>query len=676
MSKINHVAIFSDETENFVSKPEPLPGDIITISIRTKKDDVDSVFFRISGMGLGMSKTKSDAIFDYYCVDIIVNERIEYYFSLKKGSKMYYYSKRGLSDKINFEYLFTIIPGFTTPKWAKSAVMYQIFVDRFYNGDKTNDVKNLEYLYLGNLVRKIDNWDATLQENDYCHFFGGDLQGVIDKMEYLKNLGIEVIYFNPLFVSPSNHKYDIQDYDYIDPHYGTIVNDGGSLLSFDFLDNKYASMYIKRTTDKQNLEASNKIMIKLIEIAHKNDIKVILDGVFNHSGAFHKWLDKDGFYKHQVKGAYEHKNSDYKDYFIWHKHDWPNNNSYDGWWGHDNHPKLNFEASQELYDYMMYIAAKWVSPPFNADGWRLDVAADLGQSREFNHKFWKDFRTAVKNANSDAIILAEHYGNPRDWLDGKQWDSVMNYDAFMEPLGWFFTGMQKHSQEFREDMMSNAGVFESSMKHFMSKIPYPAAMTAMNQISNHDHSRFLTRTNMKVGRLHTVGAKQADTGINKSIFMAAVAVQFTWLGCPTIYYGDEAGLCGWTDPDNRRPYPWGREDLELISYHRAIIALHKQHSSLKTGSLDFLHLGHGTMAYCRFDKYESIICIFNNNDALKELEIPVWQANIPLDASLQEIMATYNQSFEITLEQYKLSKGILSINLPAFSSAILHYKQN
>lgn len=143
-------------------------------------------------------------------------------------------------------------------------------------------------------------------------------------------------------------------------------------------------------------------------------------------------------------GAFLSKESPYRSFFGFRdENGWPDNTSYEGWWDYDTLPKLNYEDSEELYDYILGIAAKWVSAPYYVDGWRLDVAADLGHSSEFNHKFWRDFRKAVKTANPEALILAEHYGDPKDWLEkGDQWDTVMNYDAFMEPLTWFLTGME------------------------------------------------------------------------------------------------------------------------------------------------------------------------------------------------------------------------------------------
>ncbi len=213
-----------------------------------------------------------------------------------------------------------------------------------------------------------------------------------------------------------------------------------------------------------------------------------------------------------------------------------------------------------LYEYIMKIARKWVSPPYNVDGWRLDVAADLGHSNEYNHQFWRDFRKNVKEANPEAIILAEHYGEAKSWLQGDQWDTVMNYDAFMEPVTWFLTGMEKHSDEYSEGMYGNSDCFISAMQYHMASFYAPSLMTAMNELSNHDHSRFLTRTNHKVGRVAHLGSEAAGQDINKAVFREAVVMQMTWPGAPTIYYGDEAGLCGFTDPDNRRTYPWGRED--------------------------------------------------------------------------------------------------------------------
>ena len=175
--------------------------------------------------------------------------------------------------------------------------MYQIYTDRFYNGDPSNDVETREYYYIGGYSSRVTDWSKYPDKMGVREFYGGDLQGVIDKLDYLQDLGVEVLYFNPLFVSPSNHKYDIQDYDYIDPHLGVIVEDGGEILPEGVTDNSQATKYQKRTTDRRNLEASNQLFIRLVEELHRRGMKIILDGVFNHCGSFNKWMDRERVYE-------------------------------------------------------------------------------------------------------------------------------------------------------------------------------------------------------------------------------------------------------------------------------------------------------------------------------------------------------------------------------------------
>jgi alpha-glucosidase len=577
-----------------------------------------------------------------------------------------------LYDDLNQDYNFRILPGFVTPDWSKSCVIYQIYVDRFFNGDKSNDVLDNEYCYLNNKSRKISDWNAQINQNDICNFYGGDLQGVINKLDYLKELGVEVIYFNPLFVSPSNHKYDTQDYDYIDPHIGKIINDSGNVLSQENFDNKFATKYITRTTDKKNLEASNKLFIDLISIMHKKNIKVILDGVFNHCGAWNKWFDREDIYNqaNYPVGAYLDNKSIYRDYFIWYE-----DNCYESWWGFNNHPKLNYENSDALFKYILKLAAKWVSPPFNADGWRLDVAADLGSSQEFNHKFWCEFRKAVKNANSNAIIIAEHYGSPKSWLEGDQWDSVMNYDAFMEPITWFLTGMEKHSEEFYPERLSNAIFFENTMRYNMAQFNFQSLYSAMNELSNHDHSRFLTRTNKTIGRLNTRGAAAASENINKNIMAMAVVFQMTWPGCPTIYYGDEVGLTGWSDPDNRRTFPWDNQDKELLELHKALIKIHKASLEIKYGSLEYLLLDFGVISFGRMLNKNKTIVILNNNDTEYKISVPVWKININKKDIIIKIFSSgfdkeklFDKKQEIICES---NNGFVDLKLNPKSSIIL-----
>lgn len=673
---LNRRAIFSDETENYRSPAEPGVDEDVRIRFRTYRYNADKVVLVANGERYVMQRAYSDLLFDYYVAVIHVGtEPVSYYFEAYLGKTIAFYNKIGVYKQLNPYYNFRIVPGYKTPDWAKGAVMYQIYVDRFCNGDKSNDVVDREYIYIGQGVDAVKDWNAYPKDMDVRSFYGGDLQGVLDKLDYLKNLGVDVIYFNPLFVSPSNHKYDSQDYDYIDPHFGLIVEDGGEPLAEEDSDNANATKYIKRVTSKRNLEASNAFFAHVVNEVHKRGMKVIIDGVFNHCGSFNKWLDREGIYQKSSDsyepGAYWSQDSAYRNFFDFKEERWPENTSYDGWWANDTLPKLNYENSPELEEYILRIAAKWVSPPYNCDGWRLDVAADLGHSSEYNHDFWRKFRKTVKEANPEAIILAEHYGDPYDWLQGDQWDTVMNYDAFMEPLTWFLTGLEKHSDEYRGDMLGNPRYFFDGMRHNMSRMGSQAVSVSMNELSNHDHSRFLTRTNRQVGRVATRGSEAANWGINKGTLREAVVVQMTWPGAPTIYYGDEAGVCGWTDPDNRRTYPWGHEDLDLIAFHRDMIKIHKENPALLKGSLKELATDYNLISYGRFYGDNIIIVIVNNSEDERRAIIPVWELGAGENCVLEQLMVTTENDYSTMSLYYELTNGMLDIGLRGTSAVVL-----
>lgn len=675
-------ALFCDGTEAYVSPPEPEAGDELQLWFRTAAHDVDEVYLENRELCIPMNKVISNKAFDFYEVKYKLEDKpFRYHFKIRSGNEICYYNKWGAESKLVDYYDFKIVPGFTAPDWAKGAVMYQIYTDRFCNGDPDNDVQTGEYFYIGEQVHHVDDWYRDPQPMDVREFYGGDIQGIIDKLDYLHGLGVEVVYCNPLFVSPSNHKYDTQDYDYIDPHVGKIEVDEGRLLDPGENNNIHADRYRTRTTRKENLEASNRLFIKLVEELHKRGMRIIIDGVFNHCGSFNKWLDAELLYQHAggyPQGAYVSEDSPYRYFFQFHNENaWPFNDSYDGWWGHATLPKLNYEESPELYQYILGIAKKWVSAPFGADGWRLDVAADLGRSAGMNHQFWRDFRAAVKEANPEAVMIAEHYGSPYDWLKGDQWDTVMNYDAFMEPLSWFLTGMEKHSDEENPALFGDGCAFFEAMRYHMSEMPTASVQCAMNELSNHDHSRFMTRTNRRVGRLASAGAKAAEEGISYGIFRQGVVMQMTWPGAPTIYYGDEAGVCGWTDPDSRRTYPWGGENLELIEFHRYMSGIRKRCPAFRNGSLKALAAGDGYIAYGRFQSARRAggaccgVTAVNTGDDWLTLKIPVWQIGARDGAVLRREMMTYEDGYNAGQVEHEVKDGYIEVKIPPVGSIVL-----
>lgn len=666
-------ALFHDGSSQFCKYNEK--SDTYTFILRTTIGAVNQAFMAIDGYEMKMSHVDTKGRFDYYAINLALGTKMIKYHFRTVGQYRLYYNVFGVSEHFSEEWEFEFTPGFKTPDWAKGAVMYQIMVDRFNNGDKSNDVMTNEYAYIGRGVAKVENWMEPPAVDGTRQFYGGDLQGVIDKLEYLEKLGVEVIYFNPIFVSPSNHKYDTQDYDYIDPHFGKIVNDNGKLLEDGDNNNEHAQRYKVRTTDLANLEASNKLFVELVEKAHAHGIKIIIDGVFNHCGSFNKWMDKEKFYtknKNYKSGAYISKDSPYNLYFKFLEDRWPDNNSFEGWWGFDTLPKLNYEGSKELCDYIIEVGKKWVSPPYNVDGWRLDVAADLGHSQEFNHEFWKKFRKAVKEANPEAIILAEHYGDANSWLQGDQWDTIMNYDGFMDPVTWFLTGVDKHSDNSNPGMRGDAGTFKLTMQYQMSRMQNQSLLVAMNELSNHDHSRFLTRTNRMVGRVGTAGTAAASQDIDEAIFKQGVVMQMTLPGAPTLYYGDEAGVCGWTDPDNRRTYPWGYENFEILEFYRETIAIHRQHKVFKTGSYKPLVEQRDLLCYGRFDMDNAAFVAINTSNTDKTVSIPTWTLGVEDGESFERLIETSREFYNCGRVKVVQENDVVTVTVKANSSVIYH----
>ena len=677
---INRKALFSDETSLFKTPYEPVAGDRVTLKFRTLKNDVSKVYAVINGVQRLMKKLPAGreiSNFDFYSVTFKCPAKtVKYYFMAYDDDDAVAFNRLGCVENAQEEYDFSFVPGFKVPDWAKGAVFYQIFTDRFFNGEKSNDVEDNEYYYTGGHSRKITDWNKPPEVLDVNCFYGGDLQGVRQKLDYLQGLGVEAVYFNPLFVSPSNHKYDTQDYDHIDPHIAVIEDDLEHSMQFWEHNNGYAPKYIKRVISPKNLEKSNEYFAELVKELHRRGMRVVIDGVFNHCGSFNKWMDREGVYLYkegyEEKGAYQSADSPYRSYFRFKKKE--AHSEYEGWWGFQTLPKLDYEHSPELVEFILSTGAKWVSEPFGVDGWRLDVAADLGHSVKFNHKFWQMFRKRVRSANPEAFIFAEHYGDPQGWFNGKEWDSVMNYDAFMEPVTWFLTGMEKHSESFDGSKLWDGNAFFESMFKNMSKFPRPALDSALNQLSNHDHSRFLTRTNGTVGTLKSSGSQSAGYNVDLSVMALGVLIQMTWPGSPGIYYADEAGQVGWTDPDSRRTYPWGNENKLLISYHKDVIALRKEIHCLKTGSIKNLDAGNGYIIYGRFDGDDCAAVIINCTDGDLNLSVPVWELGVPTGAVMQRRLLTYSAGYTTDGDNCEVRHGRLFLTLPAKSGSVYHYK--
>ena len=592
---------FSDETVNFRVPEEPAEGEAFTVRFRVLKGAETTVSLHVcldgAAQTVEMRPAFAKGIYVFYEASVPgALMRADYYFiTASADGTLCYYGKNGLSDRAADVQPFTVRPHFSVPDWARGAVWYQIFPDRFANGDPSNDPEDGEYCDKTGVSCRHADWEEPVTDGDFNCFYGGDLQGIIDHLDYLQGLGVDVLYLNPVFVAPSSHKYNTQDYDHVDPHLGVIIKDAEG-----------PDRYGIRTTSKENLEASDALLARLIKQAHARGLKVVLDGVFNHCGDTHKWMDRYGIYKKFTGevGAWWDSDCEYCSYFRFNGY-----HEYESWWDNETLPKLNLDGSEKLREEIFRIAEKWISPPYNADGWRLDVAADLCHSPEANHAFWKEFRERVRAAKPDALILAEHYGDASSWLCGDEWDSVMNYDAFMDPVTLFLTGVDKHSDSYSEREEGDGVLFWERYSKASARLPKASLESALNELDNHDHSRFLSRTNHVTGRLGAHESWEAEKGVSKPLLRAAVVMQMTLPGAPGIYYGDEAGLCGFTDPDNRRPFPWGKEDAVLQDFYLNAVRLHKNIPALQGGSLVPVIMDEDLAVYGRFKGEDAALVV-------------------------------------------------------------------
>ena len=620
MTKISLDALHSDETRLYHCPLEPKAGDIVKVRFRTAKDDVDEVLLVCRNQKFILEKETSTEVFDYYMTEIVAeDEIIRYYFEVHKGEEVVIYNRRGVFNDTREQYQFSIVPGFETPNWAKGAVMYQIYTDRFCNGDTTNDVVNDEYFYINDTVKKVDNWDEIPATLDVGRFYGGDLKGVWDKLDYLQNLGIEVLYFNPLFVSPSNHKYDCQDYEHIDPHLTVIAHDGGDVLSGGCHDNMKATKYIERTANLENLEASNEFFAKFCEELHKRGMKIIIDGVFNHSGSFNKWMDRERIYEGREgfeKGAFVDKESPYHSFYQFNEDSWPYNKNYDGWWANDTLPKLNYEASPMLEDYIIEIGKKWVSPPYNVDGWRLDVADELPDV------FVDKIRCAIKTENPEALLMGEvwedasnkiSHGYRRRFLQGKQLDSVMNYPFRSAIIDYVMGGDAYKLNNVVCDILCN--------------YPKQVVDVMMNHLGTHDTERILSvlgGADLSLNRAQQAGVKLNDEQVQVALkrLKLATVLQYTLPGIPSLYYGDEAQTEGLRDPFNRTAFPWGRENKNLVEFFKNLGKLRLQNDAFCGGQYECINAGLGTICYIRKKGKNEVLIAVNRWTQNDEIIIP------------------------------------------------------
>ena len=375
-------SVYSDGTAMFVSNPAPELFETVAIRLRMYEDaPVRHVFLRSIPNGAErleeMRVVKKERGLAYYEAPLKMREnRMQYHFYLVCDDVVYFYNQKEITTYIpDHTCDFVLLADYVQPEWVKEAVFYQIFPDRFCNGDPANDVQSGEYSQDGHPTIRMENWDApalTYQEGHCLDFYGGDLQGVMEKIPYLKELGVTAVYLNPIFHAPSVHKYDCLDYFRVDPHFG-----------------------------------GDEALARLSQALHENGMKLILDISINHTGTAHRWFNRDGLYFDKSEGAYNNPRSKERGYYFFSA-----DNSYHGWYDNAGLPTLNYtsDALREIvYRGENSVLKKWLKPPYSIDGWRFDVADVFARNDavQLAHELWPEIRKSIRQVNPQAYILAE-----------------------------------------------------------------------------------------------------------------------------------------------------------------------------------------------------------------------------------------------------------------------------
>lgn len=558
------------------------------IRVRTGRGDVKSVqavvgdkyAWKDTVQSLPMTLFASDDLFDYWLVAVEPPyRRLRYAFHFQKGNENLYLTEKQFEDKLPEEpWTFFDFPYinpadvFETPAWVKDAVFYQIFPERFAKGDPSIDPEGVE------------PWGG--KPTPY-NFFGGDLQGVIDHLDHLTELGVNAIYFNPLFAATTNHKYDTQDYLRVDPHFGT-----------------------------------NDLLKELVDKCHERGIRVLLDAVFNHSGkTFAPFADV------MERGA----DSRYADWF--HVREFPlrvENGipTYETFAFEPIMPKLNTE-NPEVREYLLNVARYWIEE-IGVDGWRLDVA------NEVDHRFWREFRDVVKKAKPDAYILGEIFHDSMPWLNGDQFDAVMNY-RFTEAVLDFAARGTRDGKQFADLVGS-----------IYASYPQQANEAAFNLLGSHDTPRLLTVCKEDKRRMKL-----------------ASVLQFTFAGAPSIYYGDEIGLDGDNDPGCRKCMEWdaSKQDRELFGFFAELVRLRRENRALRDGFYEMLSAKAGSpaLAYAREADGARFIVAVNAGGRKASL-------TLPLQSDRESAAVVFGNG------SADLKGGKLSVSLPPFGYAVIREK--
>ncbi len=583
-------SVHHDGSPRYVVAKKHSLGASVTIRLRTGLEaPIERIFMRTSPDGeqhmTPMRQVSSDSVSNWWKVDLKLHMlRMNYRFFLVTTEGGWWLTAVGMmhhtpTDATDFK----ILAHYHAPSWVHDTVFYQIFPDRFADGDPSNNVRSGEYLCYGKpvIARPWGERPRPHSESGGVEFFGGDLQGIIQKLDYLEDLGISALYLTPIFTAPSNHKYDVKNYKEVDIHFGGDV----------------ALVALRQALDERGM-------------------KLMLDMVPNHCGATHPWF----------LAAQADPSAPTAEFFTFHHRP----NDYVSWFGVRSLPKLNYRSErlrELMYAGQDAIMRYWLRPPFRIDGWRFDVANMLARQGEsqLEHKIGRGIRRAVKAEAPDAYLLGEHFFDGTPQLQGDELDAVMNYRGFSLPLlNWLagFDVVESWHPEYVDKHQLPTESLAAQWRAFMSAIPWQIAAQQFNLLGSHD-----------TPRIETVLRE------DEALVRLAAAILFTYPGVPSVYYGDEIGLAGGRDPDCRRCMIWDPHEWNSgrRTYYQMLIQLRRTSPALRWGGFQLLYAAGDTLAFQREAPEERLLTVVRRrNDGLTAL--PVRHAGLPDGMYLRDVL--------------------------------------
>jgi alpha-glucosidase len=521
-------------------------------------------------------------------VSLAVDQPVFHYrFVLESAEGIFWYSANGPShyDPLDASD-FKILCNYQPPEWVQRTVFYQIFPDRFANGDPVNDPRAEDFSYRGHHPKTYP-WDTPPepQQPFPLVFYGGDLPGIQQRLDYLQELGVNALYLNPIFAAYSNHKYDVVAYDQVDPHFG-----------------------------------GDAALVELQHSLHLRGIRYILDIVPNHTGYWHPWF-QTARQDPSIPEARFYTFNQHPDHYI-------------SWLGVWSLPKLNYtseELRRRIYAGDDAVFRRWLRPPFACDGWRVDVANMLARQgpQQLGAAIAREIRQAVKETRPDAYLVGENFFDATGQLQGDQWDGVMNYMGLTMPLWHWLRGYEQGAWGMQERITSPGpwptSSLEATWRTRRAAIPWPIALQQFNLLGSHDTARIRT----------IVGGSEA-------LHRLAAVIQFTYPGVPCVYYGDELGMANDPQLESRGCMDWelAQQGNPFFRFYQQLIGLRKSSLALQRGGFQMLTIEADTLAFQRETPTERVVVVAHRGDQPRQQEsLAVWHGDIPDGARFREFFS-------------------------------------